>query len=124
MSTPPQPEIYVSTDIETDGPIPGPNSMLSFASAAFLADKTLVSTFTANLEALPEANGDPDTMKWWEGQPEAWNAHSQTRFRRSKQSNASLFRLDKIIVWKTSFCGISSRIRFPVCVLVSYSIHR
>jgi hypothetical protein len=64
-------EIYVSTDIETDGPIPGPNSMLSFASAAFLADKTLVSTFTANLETLPEANGDPDTMKWWERQPEA-----------------------------------------------------
>jgi hypothetical protein len=28
-------EIYVSTDIEADGPIPGPNSMLSFASAAY-----------------------------------------------------------------------------------------
>ena len=34
-------EIYVSTDVETDGPIPGVNSMLSFASAAYLADKTL-----------------------------------------------------------------------------------
>jgi 3' exoribonuclease, RNase T-like len=70
-------EIYVSTDIETDGPIPGPNSMLSFASAAFLANKTLASTFTANLKTLPEASGDPDTMKWWEGQTEAWNAHRQ-----------------------------------------------
>lgn len=30
-------EIYVSTDIEADGPIPGPHSMLSFASAAYLA---------------------------------------------------------------------------------------
>jgi hypothetical protein len=70
-------EIYVSTDIETDGPIPGPNSMLSFASAAFLSNKTLASTFTANLETLPEASGDPDTMKWWEGQTEAWNAHRQ-----------------------------------------------
>jgi 3' exoribonuclease, RNase T-like len=70
-------EIYVSTDVETDGPIPGSNSMLSFASAAFFADKTLVSTFTANLETLPEANGDPDTMKWWEGHPEAWSAHRQ-----------------------------------------------
>jgi hypothetical protein len=28
-------EIYISTDVETDGPIPGPNSMLSFASAAY-----------------------------------------------------------------------------------------
>jgi hypothetical protein len=26
-------EIYVSTDIEADGPIPGPHSMLSFASS-------------------------------------------------------------------------------------------
>ena len=41
-------EIYVSTDVEVDGPIPGPHSMLSFGSAAFLADKTLVSTFSAN----------------------------------------------------------------------------
>jgi hypothetical protein len=39
-------EVYVSTDIETDGPIPGPHSLLSFASAAYLADKTLVDTFT------------------------------------------------------------------------------
>ena len=41
------PEIYISTDCETDGPIPGPNSMLSFASAAFTADKQLVGTFSA-----------------------------------------------------------------------------
>ena len=26
-------EIYISTDVETDGPIPGPCSMLSFGSA-------------------------------------------------------------------------------------------
>ena len=28
-------EIFVSTDVEADGPIPGPNSMLSFGSAAY-----------------------------------------------------------------------------------------
>ena len=33
-------EIYVSTDVETDGPIPGPHSMLSLASAAYRPDKT------------------------------------------------------------------------------------
>ncbi|MGE0707854.1 MAG: exonuclease [Planctomycetota bacterium] len=70
-----KPELYVSTDIETDGPIPGPNSMLSFASAAFGADGTLHGTFSANLETLPGAAGDPKTMAWWEGQPEAWAAH-------------------------------------------------
>lgn len=46
-------EIYVSTDVEADGPIPGINSMLSFGSAAYLADKTLVGTFTVNLQTLP-----------------------------------------------------------------------
>ena len=67
-------EIYVSTDVETDGPIPGPHSMLSFGSAAYRADKTLVSTFSANLDLLAEAAGDPKTMAWWETQPEAWVA--------------------------------------------------
>jgi hypothetical protein len=67
-------EIYVSTDVEADGPIPGPNSMLSFASAAYWPDKTLHSTFSANLVALPGAGGDPKTMDWWHTQPEAWAA--------------------------------------------------
>jgi hypothetical protein len=60
------------TSVETDGPIPGPHSMLSFASAAYRADKTLVGTFSANLEALPGATGHPETMAWWQTQPEAW----------------------------------------------------
>lgn len=67
-------EIYVSTDVETDGPIPGPHSMLSFGSAAYLPDKTLVGTFSANLELLEGALGDPGTMAWWKTQPEAWAA--------------------------------------------------
>ena len=71
---PQRPEIYVSTDIEADGPIPGPNSMLSFGSAAYTADKQLVSTFEANLETLPGASSDPSTMDWWKSQPEAWEA--------------------------------------------------
>ena len=67
-----KPGIYVSTDVEADGPVPGLNSMLSFGSAAFLADKTLVGTFSANLETLPEATSDPQTMEWWKTKPAAW----------------------------------------------------
>lgn len=67
-------EIYVSTDVETDGPIPGPHSMLSFASAAYLADKTLVSTFSANLETLEGASAHPKTAEWWATQAAAWAA--------------------------------------------------
>jgi len=69
-----RPEIYVSTDVEADGPIPGPHSMLSFASAAMLADKTVLGTFSANLETLPGAAGHPVQMQWWKTQPEAWAA--------------------------------------------------
>jgi hypothetical protein len=68
------PEIYVSTDVETDGPIPGPHSMLSFASAAYRADKTLLATFTANLHLLPGAAGHPATMEWWRENQAAFDA--------------------------------------------------
>jgi hypothetical protein len=67
-------EIYVSTDIETNGPIPGVYSMLSIGSAAYQADKTRLSTFSANLETLPNAITDAKTMEWWQTQPEAWAA--------------------------------------------------
>ena len=65
-------EIYVSTDVEADGPIPGPHSMLRLGSAAFHADGTELGTYSANLELLPGACGHPDTMKWWKKKPEAW----------------------------------------------------
>lgn len=68
-------ELYVSTDVESDGPIPGIHSMLSFGSAVFTADKLMVSTFSANLETLPGATQDRSTMEWWATQPEAWEAH-------------------------------------------------
>ena len=73
-------ECYVSIDIEADGPVPGLNSMLSLGAAAFTGDGALVGTFSANIEALPEAHEDPKTMRWWAGQPEAWAAcRTQTR---------------------------------------------
>ncbi len=69
-------EIYFSTDIESDGPIPGPNSMLSYGSAAFDEEGKLLATFSENLLTLPEASGAPDTMAWWSdpARKEAWEA--------------------------------------------------
>lgn len=67
-------EIYVSTDIETDGPVPGRNAMLSIASAAFTADKHMLASFSANLDSPPGCRPDPATLKWWKTQPEAWAA--------------------------------------------------
>lgn len=68
-------EVYVSTDIETDGPIPGPNSMLSFGSAAFKPGKGLIGTFTRNLIELPGAEMHPATKsEFWDKNPDAWAA--------------------------------------------------
>ena len=65
-------EIYVSTDIETDGPSPGDYSMISIGSAAFSTDGIMQDTFSRNIEPLPNAKQDKDTMLWWQTQPEAY----------------------------------------------------
>ncbi len=67
-------EIYVSTDIESNGPIPGEYSMLSFGSAAFYPNKEIIDTFSVNLETLPGAREDKETMKWWKTKKKAWAA--------------------------------------------------
>lgn len=48
--------------------------MLSFASAAFTADKQMIATFSANLETLPGAAADPRTAEFWKQNPKAWEA--------------------------------------------------
>jgi hypothetical protein len=76
---PPTPEIYLSIDIEADGPIPGPYSMLSFGIAALSIDKVLLGTFERNLEPLPGAAQHPRVMEWWRATPERWAAYERTR---------------------------------------------
>ena len=100
-------EIYVSTDIESDGPIPGPHSMLSFASAAFLPDKTMLGTFSANLELLPDASGHPDTMAWWATQPEAWAA-SRTNLEAPEAA------MQRYLAWLLALPGKPVFVAYPV----------
>ncbi len=76
---PPRPEVYVSTDVEADGPIPGPHSMLSLGSAAFAAPGTLLATWTANLLPLEGAAPDLDTERWWTQFPDALAATQTDR---------------------------------------------
>jgi hypothetical protein len=75
----PTPEIYLSIDIEADGPIPGPYSMLSFGIAAFSLDKVLLSTFTRNLEPLAGAAQHPRVMEWWRSSSDNRRAYERTR---------------------------------------------
>ncbi len=97
-------EIYVSTDVEADGPIPGPNSMLSFGSAAYKADKTLVDRFYVNLELLPGAAPDPKTMQWWKKNPKAWEA-CQKNQKPPEQAMASYLAWLKNLPGKPVFVG-------------------
>jgi len=99
-----KPEIYVSTDVEADGPIPGPHSMLSFASAAYLADKTLLGTFTANLEQLPDATPHPKTMEFWQSNSQAWNA-SRTDCKQPAEAMTSYVQWLKALPGKPVFVG-------------------
>jgi len=66
-------EIYFSVDVESDGPVPGLNSMLSIGISA-LHPVTLeeCGLYYATLERLPGATQNADTMKWWEGFPEQY----------------------------------------------------
>lgn len=60
---------YLSLDIETDGPVPGLNSMLSLGAAHFDSEGNLISSFSCNLKELEGASPNVDTMKWWATQP-------------------------------------------------------
>lgn len=75
----PTPEIYLSIDVEADGPIPGPYSMLSFGIAAFTIEKVVLSTFARNLEPLPGAAQHPRVMAWWHSTAELRAAYERTR---------------------------------------------
>jgi hypothetical protein len=74
----PMPELYISLDVEADGPCPGLFSMLSFGMAAFTLDKQLVGTFSRNLQRLDDAQLDDRTMTWWQT-PENEAAYAATR---------------------------------------------
>lgn len=66
--------IFIVTDIESDGPTPLHNSMLSFASVAVKADGTPHGEFEAQLTQRPDRTTNETTMAWWQTQPEAWAA--------------------------------------------------
>jgi hypothetical protein len=70
--------VYVVTDIEVDGPWPGPNSMRSFASVAVTGEGVEAGVFEAVLEPLPGAAVNPDTYAWFQTQPpEIWAAATE-----------------------------------------------
>lgn len=103
-------EIYVSVDIEADGPIPGYNSMLNFGAAAFdltaAKPRDPIATFEANLVPLPAAIQDPDTMDWWKRQPEAWAYVNQNQ-RKAEDV------MPEFVAWSKSLGGSPVMVCYP-----------
>lgn len=96
----------MSTDIETDGPIPGDYSMLSIAAAAYTPSGELAGTFAANLETLPGASQHPDTMAWWQEHQTAWQASR-------KHAQAPAEAMQAYLEWVKSLPGHPVFVGFP-----------
>ena len=68
-------EVFISGDVETDGPAPGINSMLSAGLVAFTLRKGILSEWEGNFMPLRDAVQDIKTMRnFWDKEPEAWAA--------------------------------------------------
>lgn len=72
-------EVYVSIDIEADGPIPGDNSMLSLGAVAFNNDGSVIDKFYINIDELIGAIQNPSTMEFWNRNKDAWNAMQKNK---------------------------------------------
>jgi DNA polymerase III alpha subunit (gram-positive type) len=64
-------QIYTVVDIELNGKMPGEHSILSIGAVASTATEE-VGSFYKKLQPLAELSADPETMAWWQTQPEAW----------------------------------------------------
>lgn len=69
-----KPILYLSLDIETDGPVPGLYSMMSFGIAGINNSGVCEEVFTRNLLPLTGASKSPETSKFWKSNPEAYAA--------------------------------------------------
>lgn len=108
-------EVYVSTDIETDGFLPGENSMLSLGSAAYLADGRVVGTWSVNLETLPGASVNPRTAQFWAAQPVAWAA-----CRRDLRQPAEA--MPEYVAWLRALPGRPVFVGYPVTFDFSFVV--
>lgn len=68
-------EVYISLDIETDGPCPGMNSMLSLGAVAVHETRGVLGEFSRNVQCVPGAQPDTRTMtEFWSRFPTQYAA--------------------------------------------------
>ena len=68
----PHENVFVTLHIHTDGPIPGPHSLLTLSSAAHRGDGDPIATFTTNLRELPGATLHPASFEQWRTRADDW----------------------------------------------------
>tara|TARA_B100001173_G_C15696573_1_gene424233 strand:- start:11 stop:592 length:582 start_codon:yes stop_codon:yes gene_type:complete len=73
---------YVVCDIEADGPIPGPHSMISLGAVAINREGKELGDFEINFLPLENAKPHPTTMKWF-------TTYAPEAFKLSKQNQVS-----------------------------------
>jgi hypothetical protein len=76
--------------------------MLSFGCAAFTKEAKILDTYHANLETLPEAKSDPDTMNWWKTQQAAWDACREN-------TRSPKVVMPEFVEWVRKVCGSNNR---------------
>jgi hypothetical protein len=64
--------VFVTVHIHTDGPIPGPHSLLTLSSAAHAGGGDLIGTFATNVRELPGATLHPVSLEQWRTRAEDW----------------------------------------------------
>ena len=113
-------EVYVSIDIETDGPAPGLNSMLSLGAAAFQGGTLEFDTWYATMNPLPEAKPDPKTWAWWHTQPEALKEVQRNRVDPEEA-------MQKFVFWCENLPGKPVAVGWPIAFdfgFLNYYCHR
>ena len=68
----PHETVFVTLHVHTEGPIPGPHSLLTLSSAAHAGDGDLISMFTTNVRELPGATLHPVSLEHWRTRAEDW----------------------------------------------------
>jgi 3'-5' exoribonuclease Rv2179c-like domain len=115
-----EPEIFVSVDIETDGPCPGLNSMLALGAVAYDGQENQLGTWYSTLAPLMDCARDPGTMEWWATQPEAWAEVSGSR-------NRARDMIPDFGYWCEALRGTPVAVSWPAVfdfAYVNYYLHR
>jgi oligoribonuclease (3'-5' exoribonuclease) len=70
---------YLSFDIETDGPSPLVNSLLSIGICLIDENENIIDQLEINIMERENSTQDPKTMEWWHTQQVAWNICHQNQ---------------------------------------------